>query len=73
MGNPIDAVNKVYNNVNDFVVGLSTGDKNVKKVKFPPIFSGYGSVQNVNTSFKAGTIWDGYGTTGSHSTASTNI
>ncbi len=33
MGNPIDAVNKVYNNVNDFVVGLSTGDKNVKKVK----------------------------------------
>ena len=45
----------------------------VKKVKFPPIFSGYGSVQNVNTSFKAGTIWDGYGTTGSHSTASTNI
>ncbi len=68
MGDGI-TIKEVYNKFNDYFTGAATGDKPIKKVKFPPIFQAQNFVANYND----GTIWSNYGSAGSYSTASTNL
>lgn len=73
MAHGIDSIKQMYNDVNNYVIGAVTGDKSVKKIKFPPLFDASGVVQNLSANYNDGTIWSGYGSMGSHSTASTNM
>ncbi len=68
--NAIEAITSGYNKANKFLNSLATGDYDIKKVKFPPIFSGNSAVGSAQSGNFVNSVWDGYG---SQTLGGTNI
>ncbi len=69
-GNPIEAIGSGYKKASNFVNSLATGEYDIKKVKFPPIFSGNSAVGSIPSGGFVNSVWDGYG---SQTLGGTNI
>lgn len=68
--NAIEAISSGYDKASKFVNSVATGEYDIRKVKFPPIFSGNAAVGSANGTGFTNSIWDGYG---SQTLGGTNI
>lgn len=67
---PIEAIGNGYKKASNFVNAIATGEYDIKKVKFPPIFSGNAAVGSAQSGGYVNCIFDGYG---SQTLGGTNI